>query len=585
VTLVASSLALLHFAQREVNWVSFLTSLLGFVLSFGIIALVPFDVREALITGSDDKVLAETNWELIYWATFLLCWLLCPVLIEYEAAGDFTTLGRLRTSLRRNAIWYCVYLVFGTVVLIWFSLGGGSQSPQAWCIAVSNAWGLLVSTILMGYGLVAVPQHLWSLASPSDQLRKLYCAAVTMDEARLSTQFELQDVILEARTEIATRSLTAYDTKLERAFSALQQTLEECELLHCELTNGARAPRDANHGVSATRAGDRGAHLDCLVQLHRALKQAGLEARRASCRWEELVRRCLLLEDLEERILPSVAGLVANRQADGSPCVRLLLRSPFLRSIWHWMVVFWLRTLRQRVLRFLAVVGGVMSVMIVLGQLVINCRKEYSILSWAFQSDHGFILTQVLCMLPLSYMICSSYWSVFRLKVAGWYGLYPNHNTDTCSLLWCASILARLAAPLCKHFLQLIRVERTGFQKMMGQMDAVPLLGTEFNVAFPYIVGFLCVCNLANVYSRLVHFCGLDILEFEWAPPSNADVSDVLLEGRRLVERERRRRSEAQSLIEMQERVGTGQSVPLRVQIAQLIEDGVLPNDWNAYSQ
>jgi len=440
----------------------------------------------------------------------------------------------------------------------------------------------------MGYGLVAVPQHLWCMANPSDQLRKLYCVAVTMDEARLSTQFELQDVILEARTEISTRSLAAYDTTLERAFSILQQTLEECELLHCELTNGARACREGNHSsTGSTRTsthGDRLAHLECLVQLHRALKQAGLEARRASCRWDELVRRCLLLEDLEERVLPSVGGLVANRQADGSPCIRLLLRSPVLRSIWHWCVVVWLRTLRQKVLRLLAIIGGTLSVMIVLGQLMTNSRKEWSILSWAFRKDHGFLLTQVLCMLPLSYMICSAYWSIFRLKVAGWYGLYPNHNTDTSSLLWCASTLARLAAPLCKHFLQLINVEHTGFEKMMGQMDAVPILGTEFNAVFPYIVGFLCICNLANVYSRLVHFCGLDILEFEWGSRASTDASDVPSEGRRLVERERRRRCEALALVEMQERVGTGQSVPLRVQIAQLIEDGVLPHDWNAYS-
>merc|ERR1719353_210871 len=101
--------------------------------------------------------------------------------------------------------------------------------------------------------------------------------------------------------------------------------------------------------------------------------------------------------------------------------------------------------------------------------------KSFSVLSLFFQEDHGFVATQLLCMVPLGYMVCTAYWSVFRLKIAGWYGLYPNHNTDTSSLLWCASILARLAAPLCYHFLKLVQVKGTAFQEMMGEMNVVPV--------------------------------------------------------------------------------------------------------------
>merc|ERR1719324_1846536 len=208
-----------------------------------------------------------------------------------------------------------------------------------------------------------------------------------------------------------------------------------------------------------------------------------------------------------------------------------------------------------------------------------------SLLSLLFLRDHGFGLTQVLCIVPLSYMLCTAYWSVFRLKIAGWYGLYPNHNTDTGSLLWCASLLARLAAPLCYHFLLLVRVRGTAFQAMMGQMNVVPVLGRSFNEIFPCLVGFFGCCNLLNVYSRFVQLCGLDSLEFELSPSSSSTPpDDVLSEGRRLIERERRRRVEDRSLLEMQDRQTVGGTIPLRVQIARLIEDGTLPRDWNAHS-
>eukprot|EP00928_Gymnodinium_smaydae_P041806 TRINITY_DN28249_c0_g1_i1.p1 TRINITY_DN28249_c0_g1~~TRINITY_DN28249_c0_g1_i1.p1 ORF type:complete len:670 (-),score=140.27 TRINITY_DN28249_c0_g1_i1:85-1974(-) len=606
-----SALMLLNFAQRDMSWFSFGTSLLGFILSFGIIALVPYDVWEALAAAEAQRthapvpsqVLVGSSWELIYWATFLLCWLLCPVMIEFETAGDFTTMGKLRTSLRRNATWYTVYCVVGGFVLLWLTVDGAAHgSLSAWCIAASNAWGLLVSTVLMGYGLVAVPRHLWGLADPQRQLRKLYCLAVTMDEARLSTQFELQDVISEARVEVATRNHRMWDPKLERALNILQQTLEDCELLHCELTNGARGqggPGAAGASVGALPPRDLGSvpargaesmRLDCLAQLHRALKQAALQARRATCRWDELVQRCSLLEDLEENMLPTAAELVTSWQ--GSPLVRSLCRSHWARNCWHFVVLAWLRTLRPRVLRSLGAVCAALSFVIVLGQLTMfSDGWSLSLLAMLFDSDHGFGWTQALCIVPLSYMICTAYWSVFRLKIAGWYGLYANHNTDTSSLLWCASILARLAAPLCYHFLLLIRVKGTAFQGMMGQMDVVPVLGNDFNRTFPILVAVLCACNLLNVYSRLVQYLGLDSLEFEWASSGVAETDGLLAEGRRLLERERRRRSEERSLLELHDRnadagsaTGGQTIVPLRLQIAAMVEDGTLPYDWNSQS-
>lgn len=45
------------------------------------------------------------------------------------------------------------------------------------------------------------------------------------------------------------------------------------------------------------------------------------------------------------------------------------------------------------------------------------------------------------------------------------------------------------------------------------------------------------------MYSKVLRLCGLGALEFDFA--ANEDDSDPVAEGRRLLERERRRRSEA----------------------------------------
>merc|ERR1719277_2219071 len=81
-----------------------------------------------------------------------------------------------------------------------------------------------------------------------------------------------------------------------------------------------------------------------------------------------------------------------------------------------------------------------------------------------------------------------------------------NHNTDMGSLLFCASILARLAAPLVYHFLLLINAQGTTFQQFYGQINVVPVLGDSFNEKFPMFVFVCCLFNVFNVYSTALRF-------------------------------------------------------------------------------
>ncbi|CAL1138247.1 unnamed protein product [Cladocopium goreaui] len=358
--------ALHHFTQREVGWFAFLGSLTGFSLSFLIILLVPYDISQTLSGG--DKVLMPFSWDMMYWASFLLCWVTYPLLSEYEAASGFTVAGRLM-SLRST---WCGLYVAGTVLLLLCLVVGGFSVLAPWCLAMANAWALLVSSLLMAYGLVAVPRQFWRQASPSFELKRLYCSAVALDEARLGTQYELQDTIAEARLETAQRSAQFWDPSLERAFALLQLTMEECELLHLELTNGVPGrPHQPACGSTPRRleqAEDVAPRVDYLAQLHGALRQASIEARRTACRWEELINRCLLLEDIEVRIFfprfwkhrlfgPGALydGTGARESLGGPggpgapqfPCELRLCQLPVLRTAWHKLVVLWLSILRR----------------------------------------------------------------------------------------------------------------------------------------------------------------------------------------------------------------------------------------------
>ena len=172
--------------------------------------------------------------------------------MEFEASGDFTVAARLRTSVRRNAVFYISYaLVLSSLLIILIIRGEVQGDIQSWCIAASNAWGLFVLTALMGFGLVAVPRHFWSLADPSGLLHDLYISAVVKDEIRLSRLFDLQDTVAQARAELASHVELEEDAagiQTQRlAFAKLCQVADRCELLHRELS-GSRIPSPLMRG-------------------------------------------------------------------------------------------------------------------------------------------------------------------------------------------------------------------------------------------------------------------------------------------------------------------------------------------------
>merc|ERR1712048_628189 len=152
--------------------------------------------------------------------------------------------------------------------------------------------------------------------------------------------------------------------------------------------------------------------------------------------------------------------------------------------------------------------------------------------------ENNFIATLAILMPPLIYMAGTACWSIHRLKIRGWYGLYKNHLTDVRSLLWFVYIPLRLAAPLCYHFICLVRVEGTAFQDFFRQMDLVAL-GNIDGLYSPIIL-LLVVFNVLGVYERLTACLGkyinVSVVEFEGAPGKKP--LESLLEGQRIIDRE-----------------------------------------------
>ncbi|KAF4744171.1 mitogen-activated protein kinase kinase [Perkinsus olseni] len=96
-----------------------------------------------------------------------------------------------------------MYAFAGLLILsyLWYEQRLDLQGIVGFVYAASNAWGLVLVTLLLGYGLVAVPQWLHVLSYDKRHVEAIYAQAVAAEDARLSAKFELMDVFNHYRDE------------------------------------------------------------------------------------------------------------------------------------------------------------------------------------------------------------------------------------------------------------------------------------------------------------------------------------------------------------------------------------------------
>jgi len=195
---------------------------------------------------------------------------------------------------------------------------------------------------------------------------------------------------------------------------------------------------------------------------------------------------------------------------------------------------FWFTRARGFLSRILGLLLGCMSILIVLGEVTLFVSSPIGVVPLLFEEEHGAVSTQVLCLVPLLYILYSTYIALFRLRLKGKYGMYSHNNTDAANLVWCSLIMARLTPPLVYNFLLLIKVDNTRFSKVMGVIDIVPILGQDFAVFFPLILVLFCLVHIFNLQGKLMNCLGFP--QFVFSENYN---DERVSEGRDLIQKER----------------------------------------------
>eukprot|EP00210_Caulerpa_lentillifera_P005215 g4982.t1 len=472
-----------YYPNRQTTlFVKFLVGLAWFA-SLSIVISVPTDVQRALdrkeghnvTLSSSDNVLRD-YWKVAFWSTLLFSIMVMPFTQQYSNSGGFYFRDRCEYSLRRNLkilLAVLVVLVSGLALLFIIERELAFSKFVGWLMAALNAYGMLGAICLLGFGLVDIPRQLWFSANLPRRMQVLYESAGLQLEKTADAHLELSKQI---------NSVRLFDGQYTRT-DAMRPYMDIIVGMIDRVPGFEPQETEENQGDYKIE-GDSHQGLAVLRQRLRTAIE-GYDRERE--RYLSLIKEYLNLHDTVENT--NRFGL-PFQYSDGRET------GVFLgHLLWLWRC-----RIKQLAKRFLAIITGLLSVVIVVAEVTIpEYLPNMSLFGQLLQKLSKKEVPVLICtFLMLLYVMTCSYYTLFRMGRFSFYLLVPQH-TAPFSLASNALLMCRFACPLCFNFLTAVALpikdnhdasaKGTQFWRAVGhRISETPVLGKYFTTYLPMLM-------------------------------------------------------------------------------------------------
>lgn len=449
-----------------------------------------------------------------------------PLLQGFVIAGEFDILGKIWYSLRVNLLFYAGLFALLSIVIVYMKLATTVNTWQgiaAFLMALSNAVGLLAVIMLLGHGLVRVPQRLWHASNSHRRLRKLEANALAFNENLQEAEEDLASAIREIGSlPYKTRHRPDLQPYVDLLLNSTPVPTDDELLASSYNLRGAIN----NGGVQPAL------NLHYLEHLNYRLRETLSRRDRAAWEWRNLCEMAWHYQDVKSNRQGNTGRLWTSN-------VEVPDFSRWRRSLrWWWNV-----HIRFALYKCASVFCIFLSCIVVWSEItLVFADLDLSLVSrlvhWSGASN-AVIETVTVSM--LLYLAVCAYSTFLKMKVLSYFRLVPGRHTDEKSLLFFAAYLTRLTFPLGYNYLTLLeggsanRTLITEFSNVMGKMDLFPVLGRYFNLYVP--LGLAIICTLVS-FRMLGHLFNSDLVDS--AEESIFEDEGELIDGRELIAQARR---------------------------------------------
>jgi len=508
----ATAFLVMYYSRPGTPKLVYFCTYFSWLTTFAICFILPLD-----LSPHADKGGLKVAWRAMYWSSFLMNFIVIPMLQGYYDAGDFTVRRRILSSLRFNLVLYGVAGLAALIFITYFAI----KNELTWSVTVgfticiANAFGLFLSVFLLGYGLVEVPREIWHSADRSRTLSHLLYQLANINTEAIEIRQELwQTYRLFDNIKPRLPRATLYRDRWEEIVALLpeEQYIEDMPI--------RRAAGVDTLPIVKTLE-NKEVTMEGLVKLNFHVKALNRNLWVVDGLYRDTLEKVMKMDDLLAK-QNAIAGV------DWS--------AGLLTALNHGLTVVW----KPKMLHAWAAFCMAMSLVLIWCEVTILVNVDLSIVSALIRGvESSPFFVQMFTLLFLCYLTWCACYGLFSVRLSRYYMMNKHRRTDENSLLLNASFLLRVAAPLAFNFGELLRIDDAAFQSVIGQMSVVPFFGTSFNRVFPITIGVIALLTYLNLFGRFMRWVGVGRFEYE---EGNGESDDMIAEGQMILRKERRKR-------------------------------------------
>ena len=535
---ILATIIILYYVRKGTNKLVSLISIITWFFDFYMVVLLPYDIcitnkqkRNENLTEAELKThkAIEISYQISYWMTFFLAWALIPLLKSYESSGEFSRWEKIKHSLKSNLILYGVELLVCILLFIWAFFKLKKETFSFFFKNIYNfnyVIGLSIMLLLLSYSLIKLPKQIYEKANYEQTIQYYEYTAkyinekldsvkldleengnlllVSIEDSKIMKEMEDDNILDNAKNNFDNKSIDQYQIYMKEKFDYLSKNAKIFDIKIKNNTFGSK-----QEPIKDKKK---------LVQLIKDIIKGEWDDLRLQCQMQRIYSKWCTLKSIlilgkkykyfsnskYTKICNDKSEKIINNKLDES-FITLNKISSF--KIWYYLKP------RKILIIIMAIILFIFGGIIFVSEIGFCLPYNLSLFSLLIRSVTNVLVLHIVLFIQIIYLLGMSMYTLLSLKISGFYGMYPNRQTDSISLLFFSDNINRIIFPLCLNVIMMVNKGDDNTKTILESIFGINMQNkvfVYFNNYSPLILILCVLINWFNVYLKLGKCLGLD---------------------------------------------------------------------------
>ena len=539
ISFILAIFIILSYVRKGTNKLVILISLLTWFCDFYLVINLPYDIcitnkqkRNVNLTEAEEKTskIIQINYQIAYWITFCLAWVIIPLLKSYESNGEFSKWEKIKYAIKSNLILYGVVLFICLLLFIWAYFKLAKETISFFFKNIYNfnyILGLSIMLLLLSYSLVKLPKFIYEKINYQKTIQYYEYTAKNINDKLSVVKIDLKehghqlletiedtkimqemtdDKIFVGNKAISSdnKSIAHYQKYMKEKFDYLYQN---SKLFDIELKSNS-------FGTKHEPIKDK----KKLVQLINKIMKEEWDDLRLQCqmqiiysKWSTL-KSIIIIGKKNKMLSNSNYSKIGKDKSEKTIIDKLDESFVLLNNISSLKVWYYLK-IRRIIIFILTIFFLIFGGIIFISEISISLPWNLSIFSLIISSVTNVLVLHIILFIQIIYLLGMSMYTLFRLKISGYFGMYPHKQTDSVSLLYFSDNINRIIFPLCLNVIMMANKGNDTSKTILESIFGINMQNKVFvfyNNYSPLILILCVLINGFNIFLKLGKCFGID---------------------------------------------------------------------------